>query len=92
MRQLLATAGLALALSATPAAADEMKGAITEIDHAEGSITVGGETFYLSEDTYGVSLDELATGDHVIVIYLPVQVQDTYDAIYVKALDGRTNR
>jgi hypothetical protein len=87
MRKLSAGAGLILALSTGMATADEMSGVITQIDREEGAITVNEETFYISESTNGSKLDKLHTGDHVVVIYLPFKVDDTYDALYIERLE-----
>jgi hypothetical protein len=86
----LVAAGLGFILS-SPAIADQLWGVIDQVDHDEGSIVISGESFYVTEGTRGPGLEELKVGDNVVVIYLPVTVQGTYDALYIKrqAKQGR---
>jgi hypothetical protein len=71
MRRILGVgAAAALALMAGTAVADEVTGAIENIDLTAMTFEVGGKTFAASpENTVGVKLDELMDGDEVKVVY-----------------------
>jgi phosphoglucomutase len=69
MRKLLAIGGAAaLALAAMAASADELVGAISDIDLDRNTFMVEGKTFVASpSNTVGVKLSELKEGDEVRV-------------------------
>jgi len=71
MRKMLGLAAAAfLALGVSAASAEEVKGAVANIDLAKGTFEVAGKRFITSEvNTAGVKLSELKEGEEVRVMF-----------------------
>jgi len=65
MRRLLGLAAAALVFMASAAIADEISGAVENLDKTASTFVVGGKPFALSADASGdVTIDDLKDGDH----------------------------
>jgi Domain of unknown function (DUF5666) len=78
----LAAAHIGLAGHAANAA--DVLGPIEAIDPTYGTITVAGEVFTVTEDTRGLEFEALQEGDVVKIYYIPIQVDEAFDALLIK--------
>lgn len=74
MRRLLGLAAAALVFMASAAIADEISGAVENLDKTANTFVVGGKPFALSSDASGdVTIDDLKDGDQVKIEYVQNQ-------------------
>lgn len=74
MRRLLGLAAAALVFMASAAIADEISGAVENLDKTANTFVVDGKPFALSADASGdVTIDDLKDGDQVKIEYVQNQ-------------------